>query len=87
MAEKKKNQFEKYVGFLWQAEKETWVTFSVKLKDDKNISFTHKAKRLTHDFLGCKLDKGKCYTQLIYINNIESITSNTNGVELKILYE
>jgi hypothetical protein len=87
MAEKKKNQFDKYIGFLWQADKEKWVNFSVALKDGKVINFVHKLRKMTHDFTGSKLDKGKSYSQLIYIDKIETITTNTEGVELKVFYE
>ena len=85
MAEKKKNEFTDYIGFLFQSDKEKWIAFSVELTDGKVYNFKHKAFKQHCDFLGNKCKDPKCYTQLIYIDKIENITVSSDNVKLKVL--
>jgi hypothetical protein len=85
MAKKEVNDFTNYIGFLFETEKEKWVEFVVEKIGGVKIKFTHRSKKLAHDFLGNKLTKINCYTQLIYIDKVENITIITEGVKLRIL--
>lgn len=84
MADKKKPAFDNYIGFLWQTDKEKLVEFVVEA-DGRKTKYAHRARKLSHDFNGVKLQDCKCYTPLIFIDKIENITAISDNVKLRIL--
>lgn len=85
MANKKENEFDKMIGFLFLTKEEKTVRFEVTFTNDTKEYYTVKANKQRFDYIGQRItDKNIYSSSLIFIDNVQNITASGEAI-LKVL--